>query len=65
MKKTISFICGALLAASLLACGGSQSSQQTTPAPAATDPNAQPPAGDGTAQPPAGDGNANPQPPAK
>ncbi len=61
MKKTISFICGALLAASLLACGGSQSSQPTTPAPAAGDPNAAP--ADPNAAP--ADPNAAPAAPAK
>jgi hypothetical protein len=44
MKKTTSFIFGALFAVSLVACGGSNSGQPTTPAAPAASP-------DGTAAP--------------
>jgi len=60
MKKTISFIFGALFAVSLVACGGSTSGQPTTPtAPAAGDPDGgAAPSGDMT--PPPADPNAAP-----
>lgn len=52
MKKTVSFICGALLAVALVACGGSTKSDSTMPKQTG-DSTAAPATGDQTATPPA------------
>jgi len=56
MKKTVSTICGALLAVALVACGGSSSTKSDSTMPKQTGDSTMttPPAtGDQTAQPPA------------
>jgi hypothetical protein len=62
MKKTISFILGSLLAASLIACAGSSKSDSTMPKPSADSTAAPAPSGDQTTPPPAAGNPCNPPP---
>ena len=69
MKKTVSIICGALLAMALVACGGSTKSDSTMPKQTGDSTMTTPASGDQPATPPADpnqpapDQNQQPQPP--